>query len=174
MSLQKNETLARWTLLDTFCLHFWAWLLLYSVITPKSEDKYVQNCSTRQSFIFPKWHSYKIGTLARASKYYYFLWVMSSFTLFWDYLSFPNRFVPCEIELILNLKSCHKSIFHCETKVCFYKIASDGHRLAVILVHSSLTQNVILIHKTRVIFWRKKYDQKNKVPQKSRPCCNRS
>ena len=26
-------------LLDTFCLHFWAWLLLYSVITPKSEDK---------------------------------------------------------------------------------------------------------------------------------------
>ena len=39
MSLRKNETLTGWTLLDTFCLHFWAWLLLYSVITPKSEDK---------------------------------------------------------------------------------------------------------------------------------------
>ena len=39
MSLRKNETLTRWTLLDTFCLHFWAWLLLYSAITPKNEDK---------------------------------------------------------------------------------------------------------------------------------------
>ena len=32
-------------------------------ITPKSEDKYVEMCSTAQSFIFPKWHSFKIGTL---------------------------------------------------------------------------------------------------------------
>ena len=32
-------------------------------ITPKSEDKYVEKCSTAQSFIFPKWHSFKIGTL---------------------------------------------------------------------------------------------------------------
>ena len=39
MSLRKSETLKRWTLLDTFCLHFWAWLLLYSAITPKNEDK---------------------------------------------------------------------------------------------------------------------------------------
>ena len=39
MSLWKNETLTRWTLLDTFCLHIWAWLLLYSAITPKNEDK---------------------------------------------------------------------------------------------------------------------------------------
>ena len=63
MSLRKSETLGRWTLLDTFCLHFWAWLLNTVAITPKSEDKYVQKCSTRQSFIFPKWHSFKIGTL---------------------------------------------------------------------------------------------------------------
>ena len=63
MSLRKNETLTGWTLSQHICLHFWAWLLLYSVITPKSEDKYVQKCSTRQSFIFPKWHYYKIGTL---------------------------------------------------------------------------------------------------------------
>ena len=32
-------------------------------ITLKSEDKYVEKCSTAQSFIFPKWHSFKIGTL---------------------------------------------------------------------------------------------------------------
>ena len=32
-------------------------------ISPKSEDKYVEKCSTAQSFIFPKWHSFKIGTL---------------------------------------------------------------------------------------------------------------
>ena len=38
MSLRKSETLGRWTLLDTFCLHFWAWLL-NTEITPKSEDK---------------------------------------------------------------------------------------------------------------------------------------
>ena len=38
--------------------NFWAWLLLYSAIAPKSEDKCVQ-----KSFIFPKWHSFKIGTL---------------------------------------------------------------------------------------------------------------
>ena len=39
MSLRKSETLGRWTLLDTFCLHFWAWLLNTLAITPKSEDK---------------------------------------------------------------------------------------------------------------------------------------
>ena len=39
MSLRKSETLGRWTLLDTFCLHFWAWLLNTVAITPKSEDK---------------------------------------------------------------------------------------------------------------------------------------
>ena len=69
----KNVTSEKWNSggLNTFrhiCLHFWAWLLLYSVITPKSEDKYVQKCSTRQSFIFPKRHSYKIGTLAHFSE----------------------------------------------------------------------------------------------------------
>ena len=49
-------------------------------ITPKSEDKYVEKCSTAQSFIFPKWHSFKIGTLANEMSlgmyrcvYFYFL-----------------------------------------------------------------------------------------------------
>ena len=62
-SLRKNVTLVGWTLSQHICLYFWAWLLLYSAITPKCEDKYVQKCSTCQSFIFPKWHSFKIGTL---------------------------------------------------------------------------------------------------------------
>ena len=30
---------------------------------PKVKTKSVQKCSTCQSFIFPKWHSFKIGTL---------------------------------------------------------------------------------------------------------------
>ena len=40
-SLRKNETLTSWTLLQHICPHFWSWLLLYSAITPKSENKYV-------------------------------------------------------------------------------------------------------------------------------------
>ena len=40
-SLWKNATLSSWTLFQHICLHFWVWLLLYSAITPKSEDKYV-------------------------------------------------------------------------------------------------------------------------------------
>ena len=68
----KNVTSEKWNSdgLNTFghiCLHFWAWLLNTIAITPKSEDKYVQKYSTRQSFIFPKWHSFKIGTLASIS-----------------------------------------------------------------------------------------------------------
>ena len=39
--LRKNATLSSWTLFQHICPHFWAWLLLYSAITPKSEDKYV-------------------------------------------------------------------------------------------------------------------------------------
>ena len=40
-SFRKDEPLTSWTLLQHICPHFWAWLLLYSEITPKSEDKYV-------------------------------------------------------------------------------------------------------------------------------------
>ena len=40
-SFRKDETLTSWTLLQLICPHFWAGLLLYSAITPKSEDKYV-------------------------------------------------------------------------------------------------------------------------------------
>jgi hypothetical protein len=64
----KTSTSEKWNSveLNTFghiCPHQWAWLLLYSAITPIGEDKYVQKCSTRQSFIFPKFTSFKIGTL---------------------------------------------------------------------------------------------------------------
>ena len=40
-SFWKEEPLTSWTLLQHICLHFWTWLLLYSVIKPKSENKYV-------------------------------------------------------------------------------------------------------------------------------------
>ena len=40
-SFRKDAPLTSWTLLQHICPHFWAWLLLYSAITPKSEDKYV-------------------------------------------------------------------------------------------------------------------------------------
>ena len=40
-SFWKDETLTSWPLLQHICPHFWAWLLLYSVVTPKSEEKYV-------------------------------------------------------------------------------------------------------------------------------------
>ena len=39
-SFREDETLTSWTLLQHICPHFWAWLLLYSTSTPKSEDKY--------------------------------------------------------------------------------------------------------------------------------------
>ena len=40
-SFRKDEPLTSSTLLQHICPHFWAWLLLYWAITPKSEDKYV-------------------------------------------------------------------------------------------------------------------------------------
>ena len=35
-SFRKGETLTSWTLLQHICSHFWAWMLLYSAIKPKS------------------------------------------------------------------------------------------------------------------------------------------
>ena len=40
-SFRKDETLTSLTLLQHICPNFWAWLLLYSAIRPKSEDKYI-------------------------------------------------------------------------------------------------------------------------------------
>ena len=52
MSLRKNETLTSWPLSQRICPHFWAWLLLYSAITPKSEDKYVVKVVNWSEFHF--------------------------------------------------------------------------------------------------------------------------
>ena len=38
-------------------------------ITPKSEDKYVEKCSTAQSFIQTEMSTYRIGTLGKSQKY---------------------------------------------------------------------------------------------------------
>ena len=40
-SFRKDEPLISWILFQHICPHFWAWLLLYSAIMPKSENKYV-------------------------------------------------------------------------------------------------------------------------------------
>ena len=53
----KEVTSEKWNSggLNTFghiCLHFWAWLLLYSAITPKSEDKYVVKVFNPPEFHF--------------------------------------------------------------------------------------------------------------------------
>ena len=42
-------------------------------ITPKSEDKYVEKCSTAQSFIRTEMSTYRIGTLAKK-----ILWLFSN------------------------------------------------------------------------------------------------
>ena len=60
-SFWKDETLTSWTLLQHICPHFWAWLLLYSAITPKSEDKYV--VKVLSEFHLSKMTCYKIHTL---------------------------------------------------------------------------------------------------------------
>ena len=55
-SLPKNATLLSWTLLQHFWSHFWAWLLLYSAITPKSEEKYfVKVFNSTELHFFLKW-----------------------------------------------------------------------------------------------------------------------
>ena len=40
-SFRRDEPRTSCTFLQYICPHFWAWLLLYSAITPKIEDKYV-------------------------------------------------------------------------------------------------------------------------------------
>ena len=59
-SFRKDETLTSWTLLQHICPHFWAWLLLYSAITPKSEDKYVAKVFNWSEFHLSEMTCYKI------------------------------------------------------------------------------------------------------------------
>ena len=51
-SFRKDETLTSWPLLQHICPQFWAWLLLYSAITPKSEDKYAVKVVNWSEFHF--------------------------------------------------------------------------------------------------------------------------
>ena len=80
MSLRKNETLTGWTLSQHICLHFWAWLLLYSAITPKSEDKHGLKVFNSTEFNFSEvtffqnwyfscaaWNVFPINSLGRVS-----------------------------------------------------------------------------------------------------------
>ena len=62
-SFLKDETLTSWTLLQHICPHFWAWLLLYSAITPKGEDKYVVNVFNWSEVHLSEMNCYKIYTL---------------------------------------------------------------------------------------------------------------
>ena len=60
-SFRKDETLTSWTVLQRIiCPHIWVWLLFYSAITPKSEDKYVVKVFRGSSFEIS---CYKIHTL---------------------------------------------------------------------------------------------------------------
>ena len=57
-------------------------------ITPKSEDKYVEKCSTAQSFIRTEMSTYRIGTLTPGSNPKDGIWqpVISVFQLNHSYL----------------------------------------------------------------------------------------
>ena len=59
----KDEPLTSWTLLQHICPHFWAWLLLYSAIMPKSEDKYVVKVFNWSEVHLSEMTCYKIHTL---------------------------------------------------------------------------------------------------------------
>ena len=73
---RKDETLTSWTLLQHICSHFWAWLLLYSAITPKSEDKYVVKVVNWSEFhfsevtFFQNWY-FSSSTIYRVTNMYW-------------------------------------------------------------------------------------------------------
>ena len=63
---------------------------------PKMKTKSVQKCSTRQSFTFPKWNFFKIGTLEKK--------------LFFDYTEhFSHKYFPRKkgVFFLYNLSSLH-------------------------------------------------------------------
>ena len=68
-SLGKNVTLSSWTLFQHICPHFWAWLLFYSAITPKSEDKYSTELHFSEVYFVQNWYFSsmvkKLGTVFR-------------------------------------------------------------------------------------------------------------
>ena len=90
--------------------HFWVWLLNTIAIPPKSEDKYVEKvfnkCSTWQSCIFPKFTSFKIGTLKHCFNHEFtlvvaklFLWHMCKIYSFFSIL----------MDMKCYIKKCYRS-----------------------------------------------------------------
>ena len=75
-SLRKNTTLSSWTLFQHICSHFWAWLLLYSAITPKSEDKYVlilfnsTELHFSEVYFFQNWYFRTISSHSRSEQFW--------------------------------------------------------------------------------------------------------
>ena len=63
-SFRKDETLTSWTLLKHNSPHFWAWLLLYSAIMPKSEGKYVVKLFNWLEVHLSELTCYKVHTLS--------------------------------------------------------------------------------------------------------------
>ena len=57
-SLRKNATLSSWTIFQHICPHFWAWLLLYSTITPKYVVKVFNSTELHFSevYFFQNWY----------------------------------------------------------------------------------------------------------------------
>ena len=101
-SFRKDETLTSWTLLKTNCPHFWAWLLLYSAITAKSEDKYVVKVFDSSEFhlsemtLLQNWH-FRSALDARAEtreKFSLFFWKNWRCHNSWYCLTF-NPLITC-------------------------------------------------------------------------------
>ena len=70
------------------------------------KTKSVQKCSTRQSFIFPKWHSFKIGTLRQELMEWVTFKSQSRLKLMagWPANVFCQNSWPCNLLLIVRAK----------------------------------------------------------------------
>ena len=115
MSLRKSETLGRWTLLDTFCLHFWAWLLNTVAITPKSEDK---KCP--KVFNVPEFHFSEVYFFQN----WYFNKILNPLFICWSLLS-------CQIHLILEFSQ--KVIWDSLSDLVIWSWKSPEHGLRTLV-----------------------------------------
>ena len=84
-----------WPLLQHIGPHFWAWLLLYSAITPKSEDKYVVKVFNWSEVHLSEMTCYKFHTLVfclfllcKAKNF-----ISSNFLAFSEFMKFMELFL---------------------------------------------------------------------------------
>ena len=116
-SFRKDETLTSWTLLQHICPHFWAWLLLYSAITPKIEDKYVEKVFNWSEFHLSKMtllqNPYFRGT-SILWRYLYFIHTTFNWKLQCSSINFIRSFgISLQIESTSNnLNSSKARILH--------------------------------------------------------------